>query len=130
MSLNPFRSANLIYRAVESPDDDALFLAIQTEPVDFINSNARLIRPQSRKDAANYQKEVAEEALLGVVICLPASTSDTKPTAIGTIHLKPIMTGGAPHRFSEIGIDIVKGYQGKGYGSEAIEWCLDWGASP
>lgn len=30
------------------------------------------------------------------------------------------------HRFTEIGIDIAKPYQGKGYGSEAIEWILEW----
>lgn len=31
------------------------------------------------------------------------------------------------HRHAEIGITIHRDYQGKGYGSEAIEWALRWG---
>lgn len=30
------------------------------------------------------------------------------------------------HRFADIGIDILPEYQGKGYGSEAIGWILEW----
>ena len=123
---NPFRSSRLLYRAVESPDDDAFFFSMQTEPTDFVNSNARLHRPQSRKDAAQYQRYVAEEALLGVVICLPPTQPQFKPTPIGTIHLKSLPPHMVHHRFSEIGIDIVKGYQGQGYGTEAIQWVLEW----
>ena len=121
-----FRSSRLLYRAVESPDDDALFLSIQTEPGDFVNSNARLHRPQSRKNAADYQKHVAEEALLGVVICLKPSQPQLAPTPIGTVHLSQSQPTMVHHRFTEISIDIVKGYQGQGYGTEAIEWCLEW----
>ena len=126
---NPFSSARLVYRAVESPDDDAFFLSIQTEPTDFQNSNARLKRPQSRKDAKDYQKYVAEEALLGVVICLPHTEPgppQLPPTPIGTVHLKPLPSSLSQHRFTELGIDIVKGYQGQGYGSEATNWAVDW----
>ena len=123
---DPFRSARLLYRAVESPDDDAFFLSLQTEPSDFQNSNARLIRPQSRKDGADYQRLVAEEALLGVVICLPPTQPQLKPTPIGTVHLKPLPPSMMAHRFTELGIDIAKGYQGQGYGTEAIQWALDW----
>ena len=126
---NPFRSARLLYRAVESPDDDAFFLSIQTEPTDFQNSNARLHRPQSRKDAASYQRYVAEEALLGVIICLPPTQPQLKPMPIGVIHLKSLPPHMMHHRFSEIGIDIAKGHQGQGYGTEAIRWCLKWAFS-
>lgn len=118
---NPFRSDRLLYRAVESPDDDELFQSIQTDPTDFQNSNVHLIRPQSRKDAAAFQKVVAEEALLGVVICLIPSNADEKPTPVGAIFLKPNSPAMVQHRFAEIGIDIAHEYQGKGYGSEAIK---------
>ena len=30
------------------------------------------------------------------------------------------------HRFTELGVELLKGYQGQGFGSEAIKWCLDW----
>lgn len=122
---NPFRSARLLYRAVESTDD-AFFNSIQTDPSNFQNSNARLLRPQSRDDTKHYQKFVAEEALLGVVICLPSSDQLAEPTPIGTIHLKPLGPALIQHRFTELGIDILKGYQGQGYGSESIKWVLAW----
>ena len=44
-------------------------------------------------------------------------------TPIGQIHLSGTSKQQhAPHRTTEIGIDILPHYQGKGYGSEAIEW--------
>ena len=123
---HPFRSSRLTYRAAESPDDDAFFQSIQTDASGFENSNTRLIRPQSRKDAANYQKQVAEESLLGVVICLAPSDTQDKPTPIGTLHLNPPPPFMTQHRFAELGIDIIPAYQGQGYGSEAIKWALQW----
>ena len=121
-----FRSANLLYCAPEFPDHDALFRAILTDPVGFANANAPLHHPQARRDAAAYQKSVVEEKLLGVVICLPPTLPDQALIPIGTVHLSKLSPSMAHHRFSEIGIEIVDGYQGKGYGSEAIRWCLDW----
>lgn len=123
---NPFRSERLLYRAVESPDDDTLFQRIQSEPAELQNSNAFLMRPQSRKDAANYQKYVAEEALIGVVICLLPSGPDKAAVPIGTVHLAPFKPTMSHHRFTELGINILNAYHGKGYGSEAILWALQW----
>ena len=127
---DPFRSANLVYRAVESPEDDALFVATQKEPQDFVNSNARLHRPQSRKDAFEYQKDVMEKSLLGAIVCLPkASDEDPKALAkgVGIIHLQALSSNAfSPHKSAEIGIDILKEHQGKGYGTEAIKWALEW----
>lgn len=124
---DPFRSERLIYRAIRSPEDDALFQTIQTEPISFMNSNARLMRPQSRKDAADYQNYVATESLLGVVICIaPEATEDGQAVSIGVVHLKAPFRPDAPHRHTELGIDITEAYQGKGYGSEAIRWAVNW----
>ncbi|KAK3048069.1 hypothetical protein LTR09_010584 [Extremus antarcticus] len=123
---DPFRSTNLIYTAPESPLHDPLFHAIQTNPTDFANSNARLLHPQSAKDASTYLKSVTEDCLLGVIINRPPKTPEEPPTPIGTIHLSKLSPTMTQHRFSEIGIDIVHSYQGQGYGSEAIRWCLDW----
>jgi RimJ/RimL family protein N-acetyltransferase len=123
---NSFRSSRLIYRAVESPDDDVFFQSIQTDTAGFENSNTRLIRPQSRKDAANYQKQVAEESLLGVVICIAPASAQDKATPVGSLHLNPPPPSMSQHRFAELGIDILPAYQGQGYGSEAIKWALEW----
>ena len=124
---NPFRTPNLILRAIESPDDDSLFLRIQQTPQDFANSNARVQKPQSRADATRYQKDVTENALLGLALCLPDTSDPNKPgTAVGVIHLSGLPPHLSHHRFTEIGIDILTDYQGKGYGSEAIRWVLEW----
>lgn len=121
-------------RAVESPDDDDLFLRIQQSPIDFRNSNARVQKPQSRADASRYQKHVLEQALLGVTICLAprsdavdAAEKEKAGPAVGVIHLSEVTQHMRAHSFSEIGIDILPEYQGKGYGTEAIKWVLEWG---
>lgn len=47
-------------------------------------------------------------------------------TPIGQIHLSNNSLRTQHHRRTEIGIDILPAYQGKGYGSEAIRWALDY----
>ncbi|KAK5128257.1 hypothetical protein LTR85_002924 [Meristemomyces frigidus] len=125
---NPFRSARLIYRAAEptSEEDQACFLTIQTDAQAYQNANAAISTPQGKASAQQYLKEIAEESLLGVVICLPAPDSTSKPIPIGAIHLDQLKPALAHHRHADIGIDIVKAYQGQGYGSEAIRWALRW----
>lgn len=132
---NPFRSARLIYRAIEadSDEDKALFLTIQQDPIGYANSNARKGVPQGKADANKYMNHVATETLLGVVICLaPEDTTaqeskeNAKPTPIGCIHLDKPSSHMAVHRHTDIGIDILPAYQGKGYGSEAIIWATDY----
>jgi RimJ/RimL family protein N-acetyltransferase len=82
--------------------------------------------PQSKKDASDYQKHVAENTMLGVVFCLHEDDKSELPKAIGTIHFDGIKQDHAHHRNSMVGIDALPEYQGKGYGSEAILWALRW----
>jgi len=49
------------------------------------------------------------------------------PVPIGSLYLTAPKPGEEHHRNSYISIDIIAPYQGQGYGSEAIEWVLDWG---
>lgn len=123
---DPFRSANLLFRAVEPGEDDDFFLEIQQDPISYQQANTALAVPQNKKKTAEFVKFLAEEALLGVVICLPPSSPDSKPTPIGQIHLNKAEPGEAVHRHTEIGIDLLKEHQGKGYGSEAIKWALEF----
>jgi RimJ/RimL family protein N-acetyltransferase len=133
MQPNPFRSARLVYCAVEdTPEHDDVFNTVQNDPAGYANSNARLLAPQSRKATREgYQDFVANKALLGVIVCLPPSSdaaeTRTAPTPIGTVHLKGMPPHLAHHRQAEIGIDIMPKYQGQGYGSEAIRWITAWG---
>jgi RimJ/RimL family protein N-acetyltransferase len=121
---DPFRSKRLLYRLPEAGNSD-FFLATQTDAIAFRNSNTHLQRPQSTAGAQEYQKAV-EEALLGVVICLPAPDTSSQPVPIGVVHLSPLRPQLVHHRFATIGIMILQPYQGQGYGSEAINWILDW----
>lgn len=122
---DPFRSARLIYRAAEptSEEDQALFLAIQTDAIGYRNAEAAITKPQGKASAEKYLNDVAKDSLLGVVICLD---TPARPIPIGVIHLDLLKPALAHHRHTDIGIDIVKAYRGQGYGSEAIRWALRW----
>ncbi|KAK3069919.1 hypothetical protein LTR53_011381 [Teratosphaeriaceae sp. CCFEE 6253] len=124
-SSTPFHSARLIYRGPEpdSSEDLDLFLAIQQDPLGYQNSDARLSIPQPRASAKAFLKSVSEDALLGAVICIQTPSSadpPAPPVPIGVIHLDRLGPQVAHNRHADIGIDILKAYQGQGYGSEAL----------
>ncbi|KAF2682959.1 acyl-CoA N-acyltransferase [Lentithecium fluviatile CBS 122367] len=123
---DPFMSARLIYRAIRVPEDDALFAAINDDRVGYMNSNASNVKLPTPSDATKFREKCAEE-LLAAVICLPASEEPSKPgTSIGQIHLKGFPPRFMHHRNTEIGLDILPQWQGKGYGSETINWALEY----
>ncbi|MCJ1386847.1 hypothetical protein MMC17_009975 [Xylographa soralifera] len=135
-----FRSARLVYRAYESPEDDNFFWQLAQDTEAEINSNPKLPKPPDKKDIEESRKAYSEKCLLGVVICIaPASASSgstdesastEKPIPIGRIALDggfATQTAYARHRSSKIGLGILAKYQNQGYGSEAIRWILDWG---
>ena len=123
---DPFRSSRLIYRALEPEDDEAFILTIQQDPVSFRNANANLAVPQSKKSAKDYIKWMTENTIIAVIMCLPPPEPAGKAIPIGCIHLGRQAPHLAQHRNADIGIEIVKPYQGQGYGSEAIRWILEW----
>ncbi|KAK3673625.1 hypothetical protein LTR78_006530 [Recurvomyces mirabilis] len=49
-----------------------------------------------------------------------------KPTPIGLLLLFHGPMRHAHHRSAEIGITLCTPYHGQGYGTEAINWCLQW----
>ncbi|KAF2225625.1 acyl-CoA N-acyltransferase [Elsinoe ampelina] len=138
---DPAQSARLVYRPAESPQDDTFFQTINNDRVGYMNSNGANALLSNNANAKRFQDYVSGKALLGAVICLPPSSSSDaatspdikegtsekpKPTPIGCIHLQPSSPEMAHHRHTEIGIDILPEWQGKGYGGEAISWVLDW----
>ncbi len=120
-----FRSQRLVYRAVESPEDDDFFHQLNSDPIVYGNANPGLLRPQSRKDATESQKHTSEESLLGVVICLQSFNGEAKSTPIGVVNIHH-QAKWIQHRHGTLGIQLLKDHQGQGYGSEAIRWALDW----
>lgn len=136
---NLFRSARLSYRAIEdTAEDDDFLTLVQRDPEAFANSSTFLIKPQSKKLVMESNKKwLTEEALLGVVVCLPAPQSDVKPddAAYEMKVAEPVPIGLVAltqdpnhlhHRNAEMAVDIIAAHQGQGYGSEAIAWGLQW----
>lgn len=142
--LTPFDTTSVALRAVRQPEDLALFTAMSNDQAGFINSSVKNTSLPSSVDATKHMKSVAEDQLLGATIWLedtPKSNgheemlNDGAPsgelksewgTAIGEVHLSKLPANTVHHRSTELGIDILPSFQGKGYGREAIEWALDY----
>ncbi|KAK1489368.1 hypothetical protein CCUS01_03415 [Colletotrichum cuscutae] len=101
-----YRSKRLIFRAVEHNDED--------------------------KKTSKYSEWMVEQmakSVLSVMVCLLADTSgdgDEEVDEAKTAVLKPIGYlaigwGGIP-----LVMAYYRSYQGKGYGTEVINWALDW----
>lgn len=125
---HPFQSERLIYRAIESPEDDDFFVQLSGDAMTNMNSSINMVRPRTKKECTDHQTYIKEKCMLGVVICLPANTAaaNAKPTPIGELDMTRQFERHPQHRSAEIGIEILPEYQGKGYGTEAIQWALDW----
>ncbi|KAJ5773848.1 hypothetical protein N7457_008744 [Penicillium paradoxum] len=135
-----FKSSRLLYRAVENSEEDIAFFQNKIHMDSNVQtmSTMRLIRPANKADAEQHMK-MMQNNLLGVLICLPPqesseeiessnqSTQNSKSVPIGFIALFNTAPERAHHRNAMIAISLVDGYQGKGYGGEAINWVLDWG---
>ncbi|KAF4552842.1 Hypothetical protein D9617_8g048540 [Elsinoe fawcettii] len=129
MSSDPRRSARLLYRAVESTDED--FLRKGNDDPSIYQMNGRNASIFGTGDAKRLLDFLSTKALLGVIICLAPSedaiTTDTVLTPVGSMSLAPIPPEMRHHRFSILGIKILPQYRGQGYGTEAIGWLLSWG---
>ncbi|KAJ5622991.1 Acyl-CoA N-acyltransferase [Penicillium lividum] len=144
-----FGSARLLYRAVEDSEEDKAFIhnALDNDPTSQAMVSMSLTRPMSKKNAETHIKAL-QDCLLAVIICLrpqesekgspPAGEAQTpdpapkeaKPVPIGRLALSCHRGGGdsafSRHRAAMLGISLIDGFSGKGYGTEAIKWGLDW----
>lgn len=137
---NAFRSTNLIYRAIEDNDEDRAFVfeKISSDPVIAAQAFAGCT-PASKKAANDLVKTLTGDAiLLAVMICLPAKPAEPAepdqagvngpgaPTPIGFVNLTAPRRSVPANRNTMVGISLVREHQGKGYGTEAINWAVDW----
>ncbi|KAF1969263.1 acyl-CoA N-acyltransferase [Bimuria novae-zelandiae CBS 107.79] len=93
-----------------------------------MNSNGTNNHLPGPSDAEGFRKGM-DDNLLSAIICLSERVNnihDCAGTPIGQIHLSSLRPRLIHHRHTEIGLDILPAYQGKGYGSEAIRWALDY----
>lgn len=152
---SPFETERLVFRALDLPiaannndqtDVNFMYECNYADPISHAQSDCRLFKPEGLERGEAMIKFL-KECLLTVVICIKpefdhlksedgdseASTdANAKPTKkkfkpIGFIHLTGHAMARVHLRNSEIGLSFLKDYQGKGFGTEAINWTLDWG---
>lgn len=142
-----WHSERLIYRGLRKEDQDFIFGNIDEDPVNMSLATPMLMSPQTRQTPDDWWAQFKGSAnqLLSVVACLPAADSkktdtsgeateaaiSTKPAEmipIGFLNLEYGGYGNKPHnRSALLGITIARPYQNNGYGTEAVNWLLDWG---
>ncbi|KAH9878198.1 hypothetical protein J1614_003415 [Plenodomus biglobosus] len=152
---SPFTSSRLSYRAIRPNQDLAVFEAINADSTGYTNSNYHNAKPPGPPEATRFLQACTESSLLGAIIWLrhdpsipPASLPthiarlqaneerkgvgsgggtliEPWGTAIGEIHFSSLPSKVPHHRHTEIGLDILPEWQGRGYGTEALEWALE-----
>ncbi|KAM0344748.1 hypothetical protein ACHAPU_007120 [Fusarium lateritium] len=129
---NAYRSARLVFRAVENNDEDKKFLSkyFDNDPLGSALADPQLLKPRD-KTSIEGLLEYMKKCIMALIICL--SPDEAKKYDIDTSEPIPIgymalgQDGSQPHhRNSGIGIMIAEAYQNKGYGGESINWVLDW----
>ncbi|KAH8651361.1 acyl-CoA N-acyltransferase [Xylariales sp. PMI_506] len=128
-----FKSKRLIYRAIEDNDADKdwYYTQIRADPSSTVMTDGGVLRPQTKARSDEALLDV-QKSLLGVVICLPSATAlptSASSTPIGVLCLDSSEDAGqfrSIHRIASLSITIAAEHQGRGYGSEAINWALDW----
>ncbi|KUI69478.1 Spermidine N(1)-acetyltransferase [Cytospora mali] len=139
-----FRSKRLVFRALENSPEHTAFIrdVMLDDPETYAQSTNRLLVPLTVDDVEHDVAGLAK-SLLAVVICLipgkdaeeesdDENEHDPEPgstqhglTAIGWLTLDG-HTLTRHHRSCTLGIMIASAHQGEGYGTEAINWALDW----
>lgn len=115
------KSSRLVYRAVEENDDPFLF-SLHQDPQGHLNSTPFFPVPQGKRSAVEHRQHFAT-CMLSAVICI----SDCEQTPIGILTLKDANPPSGRHAgHCKLGISILSDHQGKGYGTEAVEWLLNW----
>jgi RimJ/RimL family protein N-acetyltransferase len=132
---NAYSSERLIYRAIENNDKDIdyLFKCHESDPLNAVLAGPSLIRPKNRKSAEDLMSKL-QKCTLCVMVCLSPSESEAQgiespdPLPIGFVLLGwgGTLDAHKHHRQTSLGINLSTPYNNKGYGSEAINWVLDW----
>ncbi|KAG6368622.1 hypothetical protein INS49_002835 [Diaporthe citri] len=141
-----FQSERLVYTAIPDTDEIKTWFheGFENDPVGRAYADSSLLRPQTKARSDEILADIRKD-LLGVLICLPPATTENptdpdeapsaggapaapKPTPIGVLHLDD--ESGSMyrhhHRLCVMSVSIDSEYRDKGYGSEAINWALDW----
>lgn len=138
MPNSAWSSDRLVYRAIEERDGEFVHQVMTDGEHDYLTGMSRIPQPLGTSMGKRFL-EVTADLTLAVMVCLPVeaeagpaseSEASAKPKTtetIGWISLVDSDPMAPNHRGASLGIWIWRKYQGKGYGSEAIKWCLNWG---
>jgi GNAT superfamily N-acetyltransferase len=144
-----FRSDRLFYKALSnSPEEKAFMRVVVMDPTTYAQTTSRLLAPPRSEDIDKDMAGLSNNALLAVMICLPAGSdiavpavpSEQLPVAGDQSSREQPTSAYAPvgwltldshpvtrhHRTCNLGIMLATAHQGKGYGAEAINWALGW----
>ena len=94
------------------------------QPDTYAQQTNVLLRPLKLAEIEKLFAGVAD-LLLTVRISIPAADPSDSLTKIGWLSLTNDVRS-AHHRSCQLGITISSEYQGEGYGTETINWALDW----
>ena len=124
---NLFSSFRLVYTSIEKDDKIAkavLAKALRNDPVAYGQAIEILLEPPTSQIISNTIDWAVNE-LLGVMIGLPSPDPADDLIPIGHLSLSAYNSN-RHHRSCRLSIMIYSPHQGKGYGTEAINWALDW----
>ncbi|RGP78343.1 hypothetical protein FLONG3_3479 [Fusarium longipes] len=127
--VNAYRSERLEFVKADKNDTvhQNIALEILKDPVMQALTAPTILAPKGPQERDSYLQSVCD-SLLGVVIYTrEEDPKDNRAIGVMCIGWGGISPTHAHHRNAEIGISLLKEYQGKGYGREAINWILDWG---
>ncbi|KAI1266589.1 acyl-CoA N-acyltransferase [Xylariaceae sp. FL1019] len=119
-----FRSKRLIYRAAEDNEADRTFVFrdLNSDHVTRALGDPSLHKSMNRVSSDKEFERQLNSTLLSIIVCLPGGdTQDPEP--IGFLNIKEV----PPYqRRGSMGIKIAPKHQNKGYGSEVVNWAMDW----
>ncbi len=98
-----------------------------TDSATYAYSTSWLLAPPRPEDIDIDMPSAPSNTLLSVIIYLqsPPDNDDEQDTTVGCLSLD-CHTLTCHHRTANLGIIIAPEHQGEGYGTEAINWALDW----
>jgi len=123
-----FSSTSLVYRAIENNETDKAFLRRirMDDPTGYAQSSNQLFRPMSLSDVSKMVESMSK-SFLAVMICLPSepASGSQEPVPIGSLEISAFPNT-RHHRVCTLELSFAVAHQGKGYGTEAMNWAVDW----
>lgn len=135
-----WRSERLVYRAIQAEDHEFFYNNIETDPVTIsLAAPVILAPPLKTKPEEWFERWKKSNYLIDVMICLRPdiefnkkyisddAASCDQPKPIGFVTLGSSVYGREPkNRACFLGITLASPYQNNGYGTEGVNWALDW----